>query len=85
MKKDSDETLVPNYVNKKCQDCGQTFEVRVDVQHELYGRFCPQCFLRNVATHMDGTLRLKDEEEKIQDLSYKDELQDITHRGKIRV
>lgn len=82
MKKDSEETQTPNYVERKCKDCGQTFEVRVDMQNTLYGDFCAQCFFANVRLYADGSMEQK---EKVKvDTSYKDELQGVTHRGKHR-
>lgn len=78
----TDET---SYVEKKCKDCSQTFEVRVDKQNTLYGEYCAICFFDNVVEDIYGALRLKEEDEKEKDLSYKGELQDVTHRGKTRI
>ena len=84
MKNDTEEIHVPNYVERKCKDCGNQFEVKIDKAETLYGDFCPLCFFHNVHLYMDGCMELKTEEEKIKDLSYKDELQGVTHRGKHR-
>ena len=85
MRNDSEETQMPNYVEKKCVECKQIFEVRTDKQDTMYGMYCPTCFLGCVIEDIYGALRPKTEEEKEKDLSYKDELQGITHRGKTRV
>ena len=74
-----------NFVNKKCKACGQTYEVRVDKQHGLHGEYCATCFFDNVVEDIYGKLRRKREDEKKQNLDYKDKLQDITHRGKTKV
>ena len=84
MKKGSVETRVHNYVKRKCKDCGQEFEVRDDHLNDYYAEYCAQCFFDNVHLFADGCMELKTEEEKIKDLSYKDELQGVTHRGKHR-
>ena len=76
---------MPNYVNKKCKNCGQIFEVRIDKQNELYGEYCAICFFDNVVENIYGELRLKREDEKKNNLEYKKELQDVTHRGKTKV
>ena len=85
MKNDSEEIQMPSYVKKKCQDCKQIFEVRTNKQDTMYGDYCPTCFPYNVVEDIYGALRPKTEEEKEKDLSYKDELIGITHRGKTRV
>ena len=84
MKKDSEETQMPNFAKRKCKDCGQEFEVRVDKASTLYGSYCSLCFFTNVHLYADGYMALKTEEEKVKDLSYKSELQEVTHRGKKR-
>lgn len=71
------------YVEHKCKDCGQTFEVRVDHQNDLYGDYCSQCFFANVRLYADGSMELKKKKSTV-DKSYKDELQGVTHRGKHR-
>lgn len=82
MKNDMDVILVPNYEERKCKDCGQIFEVRVDHLDDLYADYCAQCFFSNVRLYSDGSMEQK---EKTQiDTSYKDELQGVTHRGKTR-
>jgi carboxypeptidase C (cathepsin A) len=73
------------YVEKRCVECKQMYEVRTDKQDTMYGMYCPICFVSNVVEDVYGALRPKTEEEKEKDLSYKDELQEITHRGKTRV
>jgi predicted nucleic acid-binding Zn-ribbon protein len=73
------------YEEHKCKSCGQIFEVRTDVADTLYGEYCPTCFLNNVIEDIYGGLRRKTDKEKVRDLSYKDELQEVTHRGKHRV
>ena len=73
------------YIEHKCKDCGQTFEVRIDKQTTLYGQYCASCFFDNVVEDIYGELRLKQDEEKIKNTDYKNELQGITHRGKTRV
>lgn len=70
------------FVEKKCKDCGQMFEVRIDMADSLYGDYCCTCFFANVRLYSDGSMELK-EKTKI-DTSYKDELQAPTHRGKHR-
>lgn len=84
MKKDSEETHVHNYVERKCKDCRKEFEVRVGYEDTLYGEYCAICFFDNVHLYADGSMELKTDEEKVKDLSYKDELQAPTHRGKHR-
>ena len=74
-----------DYVKKVCKDCGQQFEVRTDHLNDYYADYCAQCFFDNVHLYMDGSMELKTEKEKEKDLSYKDELQAPTHRGKHRV
>lgn len=71
------------FVERKCKDCGQTYEVRIDKQNTLYGDFCAICFFDNVRLFADGNMELKDEK-FVADTSYKDELQGVTHRGKHR-
>lgn len=73
------------YIKRKCKDCGQEFEVRIDHKDDLYGEYCPTCFLNNVIEDIYGGLRRKTDKEKERDLSYKDKLQGVTHRGKHRV
>ncbi len=73
------------YIDRKCKDCGNTFEVRIDKQNTLYGDYCATCFFNNVVEDIYGELRPKKEEEKHKDTSYKDELQGVTHRGKTRI
>ena len=85
MKNDSEETQTPNYVERKCQDCGKIFEVRFDKQNSMYADYCPNCFRYNVVEHADGYLRPKTGEEKEQDLTYKDQLIGVSHRGKMKV
>ena len=85
MKKDSDVTQMNNYVNKKCKACGQIFEVRTDKADTLYGDYCAACFFNYLIEDIFGNVRLKTEEERKKNLDYKDELQDITHRGKTKV
>lgn len=70
------------FIEKKCRDCGQTFEVRIDKADTLYGDFCAQCFFKNVRLYADGCMEQKEKVAK--DTSYKDELQSPTHRGKHR-
>jgi hypothetical protein len=82
MKRDLEETPMHNFVERKCKDCGQTYEVRIDMQNTLYGDYCCDCFFANVRLYVDGSMERK-EKEKI-DTSYKDELQGVTHRGKHR-
>jgi len=71
------------FVEKKCKDCGQMFEVRVDKSGGLYGDYCPICFFANVRLYADGSIEPKEKTKN--DTSYKDELQAPTHRGKHRV
>jgi hypothetical protein len=73
------------YVEKKCLECKQVFEVRVDKSATLYGSYCPICFRGHVIEDIYGELRLLEDDEKIKDKSYKDELQEPTHRGKMGV
>ena len=77
-----DVIQMPNFVTKKCKDCGQMFEVREDKHGTLYGEYCAICFFANVRLYADSTMELKDKEKV--DTSYKDELQAPTHRGKHR-
>lgn len=72
-----------NYIERKCKDCGQQFEVRVDKAETLYGDFCALCFFSNVRLYADGSMEQK--EKSTVDTSYKDELQGVTHRGKMKV
>lgn len=85
MKNDSEETQMPSYVKKKCQDCKQIYEVRTDKQDTMYGDYCPTCFPYNVVEDIYGALRPKTEEEKEKDLSYKNDLKVTPHRGKMEV
>lgn len=78
-------SLEIEYVEKKCQECKQIFEVRVDKAASLYGMYCPICFPYNVVEDIYGALRPKREDEKEIDTSYKDELVGTTHRGKLKV
>lgn len=70
------------YIDRKCQDCGKQFEVRVDKQDTLYGDYCALCFFANVRLYADGSMEQKEKVEKNTD--YKKELQEVTHRGKTR-
>jgi rRNA maturation endonuclease Nob1 len=72
------------YVEKKCWNCKQLYEVRKDYEETSYGHFCPICFDRWAIVYNDGTTEDRSSE-SIKDTSYKDELQGITHRGKTRV
>lgn len=85
MRNDSEETRMPSYVKKKCQDCKQIFEVITDKQDTMYGMYCPTCFPYNVVEDIYGALRPKTEEEKEKDLSYKKDLKVTPHRGKMEV
>lgn len=75
---------MPNFVERKCKDCGQQFEVREDKADTLYGDYCAICFFSNVILYHDGNMELKKEKTK-NDTSYKDELIGVSHRGKHRV
>jgi len=74
---------VPSYEERKCKDCGQTFEVRLGYEDTLYGDFCSICFFKNVRLYSDGSMEQK-EKTKI-DTSYKDELAPVSHRGKHKI
>ena len=74
---------MPNFVERKCKDCGQTYEVRDDMVGTLYGEYCAICFFDNVILYADGSMEQKDEK-FVADTTYKDELQGVTHRGKHR-
>jgi hypothetical protein len=76
----TNETL---YIEKKCKDCGQTFELRKDMADTLYGDYCPICFFKNVKLYADGTMEQKKKTKK--DTSYKDELAPVSHRGRHKV
>lgn len=72
------------YVESKCRNCGKTYEVRKSYQETSYGHFCPLCIDRWAIIYTDGSTEDRSSE-SIKDVEYKDELQGITHRGKVRV
>lgn len=72
------------YVEAKCWNCKQTYEVSKKYEDTSYGHYCPICFDRWAIVFNDGSTEDRDTESVI-DTSYKDELQGITHRGKVRI
>lgn len=72
------------YVEAKCWNCKQVYEVAVKYKETSYGHFCPICFDRWAIVESNGYTKDRDSETVI-DTSYRDELQEITHRGKVRV
>jgi hypothetical protein len=54
------------------------------MEETSYGHFCPLCIDRWAIIYTDGETEDRDSE-TVKDITYKDELQGITHRGKVRV
>jgi hypothetical protein len=50
---------MPEYQKKKCKECKQPFEVRIDKASTLYGDYCPICFPYNVSEDIYGYLKRK--------------------------
>lgn len=71
------------FIDRKCKDCGQTYKLHPDHTQSLYAHYCALCFCNNVVEHIDGTLRLKTQEEKdaAGNIDYRNKLQEVTHRG----
>lgn len=63
----------------KCKECGEWYYV-ID-EYIDYG-YCPDHFDRYYDTNISGTITLKDVPWLGNDLSYRKELQPVTHRGK---
>lgn len=70
---------LPKLLENKCQYCGDKYEC---IESYLEYKACPRCFFRYYDIHIDGTVREKDEPWLGNDLSYRNELQEVTHRGK---
>ena len=63
----------------KCQYCGDKYEC---IDEYIDYRACPDCFDRYYDTNISGTITPKDVPWLGNDLSYRKELQPVTHRGK---
>jgi len=72
------------YVKAKCRNCKQDYQVRLGMEETSYGHFCPLCIDSWAIIYTDGSTEDRDSE-TVKDITYKDELQGITHRGKVRV